>query len=98
MAKNKQNWLIDGVLFLGFLVTFFLDFTGLAWHQWLGILIGSIALYHLLIHWKWVLTVTKRLLANLQAEPAVLLDRLELIIELFNDRLLRIGDLDLVQY
>ncbi len=60
MAKNKQNWLIDGVLFIGFLLTFFLDFTGLAWHQWLGIGVGSITLYHLLIHWKWVITVTKR--------------------------------------
>ena len=61
MAKNKQNWLIDGVLFIGFLATFFLDITGLAWHQWLGVGVGSIALYHLLIHWKWVSTVTKRL-------------------------------------
>ena len=60
MAKNKQNWLIDGVLFIGFLLTFFLDLTGLAWHQWLGIVVGLITLYHLLIHWKWVLTVTKR--------------------------------------
>lgn len=60
MSKGKRNWLIDAVLFIGFLLTFFLDLTGLTWHQWLGVGVGIFALYHLLIHWKWVLTVTKR--------------------------------------
>ena len=60
MSKGKRNWLIDVVLFIGFLLTFFLDLTGLSGHQWLGIGVGIFAFYHLLIHWKWVLTVTKR--------------------------------------
>ena len=60
MSKQKRNWLIDTGLFISFLLTFFLNWTGLAWHQWLGISISLIALYHLLLHWKWIITVTKR--------------------------------------
>jgi hypothetical protein len=60
MSKNKRNWLIDLALFIGFLVTFFLDLTGLEGHQWLGAGVGVLALYHLIVHWKWVLAVTQR--------------------------------------
>ncbi|MCK5794063.1 MAG: hypothetical protein KAH12_05130 [Anaerolineales bacterium] len=50
MAQGKRNWLIDAFLFVGFLLTFFLDLTGLTIHQWLGIGVGSFALYHILAH------------------------------------------------
>ena len=60
MAKSKHNWMVDALLFIGFLLTFFLELTGLEGHQWLGVGIGILALYHLLIHWKWVLSVTRR--------------------------------------
>ncbi len=63
MPKQKQNWIIDAGLFTGFLLTFFLDLTGLGWHQWLGVFIGTLALYHLVSHWNWVITVSKRLLS-----------------------------------
>ncbi len=64
MSKGKQNWLIDAILFIGFLLTFYLDLTGLSGHQWLGVGVGIITLYHLLVHWKWVLVVTKRFLGQ----------------------------------
>jgi len=60
MSSSKRNWLVDTILFVGFLLAFFLDLTGLSWHQWLGVGVGLFALYHLLIHWKWVLAVSKR--------------------------------------
>ncbi|NLG26648.1 MAG: hypothetical protein GX557_01975 [Chloroflexi bacterium] len=59
--KQKTNWIIDAGLFLGFVLTFFLDLTGLALHQLLGVLVGALAAYHLLAHWAWVKAVTKRL-------------------------------------
>ncbi len=68
MAKGKRNWLVDAVLFIGFLLTFFLDLTGLAGHQWLGVGIGIFTLYHLLVHWKWVITVTKRIFGQTSAQ------------------------------
>lgn len=60
MPKQKRNWIVDVVLFTGFLLAFFLDWTGLLWHEWLGVAVGLIAIYHLLVHWKWVNTITKR--------------------------------------
>jgi hypothetical protein len=60
MPKQKTNWIVDAVLFTGFLMTFFLDITGLAWHQWLGVFLGVLALVHLQIHWNWVAAVTRR--------------------------------------
>jgi hypothetical protein len=60
MPKQKRNWLIDAGLFIGYLLTFFLDLTGLWWHQWLGVGVGALALYHLWVHWDWTVNVTKR--------------------------------------
>jgi len=59
--KPKTNWIVDAALFVGFVLTFFLDLTGLALHQLLGVFVGLIATYHLAAHWAWVKAVTKRL-------------------------------------
>ena len=99
MAKNKQNWLIDGVLFIRFFSDFFPGFhrPGLASMAW---------------DWDWFdhplppadplemghHSYKTFFQADLQTEPAVLPDRLEFVVELSFDRHLRIGDLDLVQY
>lgn len=56
----KQNWLVDAILLGGFLTAFFLDLTGLAWHQWLGLAVGLLCVYHGLVHWTWIKTVTCR--------------------------------------
>ena len=62
MMQNKQktNWLIAAVLFGGFLLAQWLDLTGLAVHQWLGLAVGALASYHLIAHWRWVKAVTER--------------------------------------
>jgi hypothetical protein len=59
-AKNRLKWLVNGVLFIGFLFTYFLDLTGLVLHQWLGLIVGAVTLLHLLNHWQWVMAVTQR--------------------------------------
>ncbi len=58
--EQKQHWLIDAALFIGFLLSFWLELTGVALHQWLGVVIGVVAGYHLLTHWNWVKSVTDR--------------------------------------
>ena len=62
MAKNKQktNWWIDAVMMTGYLFTFYLDLTGLVWHEWLGVAVFVLAAIHLVIHWDWVESVTSR--------------------------------------
>src|SRR5512139_1289238 len=58
--KQKQHWLIDAALFGGFLLSFWLELTGVALHQWLGVAIGVGVGYHLFTHWTWVKSVTAR--------------------------------------
>lgn len=59
-ARPQTSWLIDAVLFLGFIAAFFPDVTGIEPHQWLGILGGALAVIHLALHWPWVGAVTRR--------------------------------------
>ncbi|CAG0928964.1 hypothetical protein TFLX_01192 [Thermoflexales bacterium] len=58
--KQKHNWLVAAALFSGFLLSFWLELTGIALHQWLGVASGVGAGYHLLTHWTWVKSVTTR--------------------------------------
>jgi len=57
----KSKWLVDAGLFAIFLATFFVEFTGIALHQWLGIAVGAVIAYHLATHWAWIKSVTKRI-------------------------------------
>ena len=61
IKNSKYRWVIDAILFSGFMLCFFLDLTGLAFHQILGVFVGLFVLYHLVIHWDWVKTVAARL-------------------------------------
>lgn len=58
--KQKHHWLIDAALFVGLLLSFWLELTGVALHQWLGVALGAGATYHLLTHWTWIKSVTDR--------------------------------------
>jgi protein-S-isoprenylcysteine O-methyltransferase Ste14 len=59
-CTQSKNWWIDVILFVGFLLAFFLSFTGIALHQWIGVLGGLLAGFHLLLHWSWFDTVSQR--------------------------------------
>ncbi len=74
--KLKRNWIIDATLFGGFLLALWLDLTGVAVHQWLGIAVGALAGYHLVAHWTWVEAVTSRLFgrANRQSRQFYAVD------------------------
>jgi hypothetical protein len=59
-GRQKWKWVTALVLWVGFLLSFFLDLTGLALHQWLGVAGGLLAGYHLVLHWDWVKSVARR--------------------------------------
>jgi hypothetical protein len=65
---QKHNWLIDAALFGGFLGSVWLDLTGVAAHQWLGLCVGVLAVYHLARHWRWVEAVTGRFFGRTSAQ------------------------------
>lgn len=69
----QKRWLVDAVLFTGFLSCFFLDLTGVGLHQWLGLAAGAVAAYHLLSHWSWVSAVSRRFIGKTSAQARLYL-------------------------
>jgi len=57
---HKTNGLIDAVVFGGFVLACFLNLTGQEVHQWLGMAVGCLALYHLWRHQAWVAAAVRR--------------------------------------
>lgn len=73
MKKTWTLWITDAILFVGFLISFLLDLTGLPLHQWLGIAVGALAMYHLLLHWAWVKSVALRFFTRTSGQAKVYL-------------------------
>lgn len=57
---SKTNLFLDLAVFLAFLFTMDPRSTGIAIHEWLSIAFGAAMIVHLLLHWKWIVTVTQR--------------------------------------
>jgi hypothetical protein len=74
--QQKSNWILDALLFIGLLVAFAMDWTGLPMHQWIGVFGGLLATYHLILHWDWATSVTMRFFGKTshQARTYYLLD------------------------
>ncbi len=58
--KTKRNLYYDIGIAGALLITLAPDITGLTIHEWLGVAFGGMLLVHLLLHWKWVVAMTKR--------------------------------------
>src|SRR5215213_5274250 len=58
--RNKTNLIVDSAIFLAFLVAMAPHFSGIAVHEWLGIAFGAGITTHLLLHWQWLVEITKR--------------------------------------
>lgn len=56
---NKTNLLIDLGIFGAFLVAMEPRLTGVAIHEWLSVAFAATVVVHILLHWKWVMTVGK---------------------------------------
>ncbi|MEZ4730371.1 MAG: DUF4405 domain-containing protein [Caldilineaceae bacterium] len=63
--ETLWNFWVDIVLFLMFIIDMNTGFTGIPIHEWLGIAFGGALLYHLLLHWPWIVSVTRRLFGRL---------------------------------
>jgi hypothetical protein len=80
MKKQISKWIINLILWVGFLLLFYLDLTGLSLHQWLGVAIGALVIVHFLQHVLWVKTTLAkfdslpvRMRLNLLVDSAILL-------------------------
>jgi len=62
---TKTNLIVDIGLFTSFLIAMAPEATGLLIHEWLGIAFGAAIVGHLLLHWKWLVQVTRRFFGKL---------------------------------
>lgn len=57
---TKVNLWYDLAIFVAALLAPAVFLTGLTIHEWLGIGLGLAVIVHLLLHWSWIVQVTKR--------------------------------------
>jgi len=62
---NVANLMIDIGIFLAVLLALEPSFTGLAIHEWFALSLLGMIIIHLLVHWKWLVSVTGKFFQNL---------------------------------
>ena len=67
----KRNLYLDIAIGLGYLVALYPGWTGLQWHEWLGVAVGGSLITHLVLHWRWLVAITKRLLGTLATRARI---------------------------
>lgn len=61
----KTNFLVDSIIFVAFLISFDPVLTGIAIHEWISLALAATFLLHILLHWDWVASVTKKFFKKL---------------------------------
>ncbi|MBX3064819.1 MAG: DUF4405 domain-containing protein [Anaerolineae bacterium] len=62
---NRVNLYLDIALVIAFAVEMEEHFTGLHNHELLGLAFGTALLIHIVLHWSWIVSVTKSFFAHL---------------------------------
>jgi hypothetical protein len=60
-SKKTIKIFANLALLVSFILTYFIDLTGLELHQYLGIAAAGILAVHIITHWTWILNVSRRL-------------------------------------
>jgi hypothetical protein len=66
LNQTKVDLLVDAAIFVAFLITTAPRFSGIAIHEWLSLAFGAAIIVHLLLHWQWIIGVTKRFFGKVQ--------------------------------
>jgi len=67
-SSNWLNWLIDVVAFALFFVVSAPQSTDIPIHEWLSFVFFGTFIVHIVVHWRWIIDVTKRLIKKLPGE------------------------------
>ena len=68
MSSTKLKLYVDIFLFIGFVLVNIPQATGIAIHEWASFLFIVPLMVHILLDWKWVVSVTKRMFGKLPGE------------------------------
>ncbi len=60
LSRSTTNLLLDTASFVAFLLITAPHFTGMAIHEWLGVALAGALITHLLLHWNWLVSMTRR--------------------------------------
>lgn len=71
LSPTAINYLVDIVIFLAFLVAMDPHSTGIAIHEWLSIAFAAAIITHLILHWSWLVGITRRLFGRVTGEARV---------------------------
>lgn len=63
--RSKLNLFLDIGLAAAFAVAMEEHFTGLQIHEWLGLFFGAIILVHIVLHWNWIVSITRQFFRKL---------------------------------
>ena len=62
MTRNQTIFAFDAMMLVGFCAVESVRLAGIAFHEWLGILLIVVFVVHLLLSWNWVSAQTKYLM------------------------------------
>lgn len=68
LSPTTINYLVDLAIFVAFLVAMDPRSTGIAIHEWLSIAFGAAIITHLLLHWSWLVGITRRFFGRITGE------------------------------
>lgn len=71
LSRTKTNLILDIALFLVFLVVYEAKTTGETVHEWLGVGLIAVIIIHILLHWQWVVSITRRFFQRIRTEPRI---------------------------
>jgi Domain of unknown function (DUF4405) len=57
--RTRLNLFLDIGLTLFFVIEMEDHFTGLALHEWLGVFFAAVLVIHVVLHWDWVVSITR---------------------------------------
>ncbi|GAB4121076.1 MAG: DUF4405 domain-containing protein [Roseiflexaceae bacterium] len=64
--RNLINLLLDIAIFIAFLIIMAPHTSGVAVHEWLSFAFAGTLIAHLLLHWQWIVAVTRNLFSKAQ--------------------------------
>ena len=65
MKSLKTNFWLDAFILAGFLVALQPRMTGISIHEWFTLAATATLIVHVLLHWDWVIGITKKFFSNL---------------------------------